>query len=66
MPVIQAPHIVTYDPSLPSHLNAYKVFFQTNSWAHTDLRFEVEHPFVDVPTTLANKTLQYFFDKDSK
>ena len=66
MPVVRKPHLVTYDPSLPSHLNAYKLFFQTGSWSHTDLRFDIEHPYLDVPTTLQNKTLEYFFFKDTK
>lgn len=66
MAVVNRPHIVSYDPNTPAHLKAYKTFFETGSWRHTDLRFEVEHPYIDVPTTLSNKTLQHFFNKDNK
>jgi hypothetical protein len=65
MPVLQAKHVSTYDPTIIPHRKAYAKFLETNSWKHTELRFDVEHPYVDVPTTLANKTLQYYMKGDA-
>jgi hypothetical protein len=64
MPRIQPPQIVTYDPSNTIHRKAYNEYVKTNAWGHTNLRFEVENPFYNVPSTLADKTLKFYLKGD--
>lgn len=64
MTVLNLNRKVIYNPNLDEHRKAYKKFVKTGQWKHTNLRFEVEAPYLDVPTTLQNKTLKYYMQKD--
>ena len=57
---------VYFDVERSDHRSAARTFFKTGNWQHTNLRFVVELPWVDVPNTLQNKLLNYYFSLDKE
>ena len=47
----------SFDPSLESHLESFRIFLRTGNWG--DVQFYCEHPFTDVPMTVLMKYAMY-------
>lgn len=50
---------VKFNAEDPEHMAAFEAFINTNKWG--ELRFAVELPYVDVPSTVTTKVIQYAF-----
>lgn len=56
----------SFDASNVEHRKLFSKFIQTNSWKHTNIRFKVELDYVDVPTTITNKLINFYMLNDKE
>lgn len=51
---------VIFDPEDPAHRAAYFEFVQTCRWGKSPYRFILEEPFMDLPSCIASKMIDYY------
>ena len=49
---------VTFDPSNVDHMREYAMFIRNNNWTN-GCRFYLEDPYMDIPTMLNAKIVEY-------
>jgi len=54
---------VKYDAANEEHRNAYFNFLNTGRWCK---HFEVEYPYVELPAQLAQQTLRFYRDRETR
>lgn len=57
---------VQFNPNNNEHRKIAATFLKTQSWKHTNVRFIVERPFVDVVTCITTKLAKYYAEKEFK
>jgi hypothetical protein len=57
---------VTFDVKNVTHRKAFNDFLKNHSWKDTNLRFILEHPFVDIPSMIHAKLINYYLTKEFK
>jgi hypothetical protein len=55
---------VNFDVNNKKHREAFHIFLKDNTWSKTRTRFILEHPFVDIPSMIHNKLLNYYLTKE--
>lgn len=56
---------VKFNPNFAHHRKWYYDFLKTKSWSECPVRFVIEDNFVDVPSCIEYKLLNYYMSKDS-
>lgn len=57
---------VTFDAKNKDHRNAFYIFNTKHTWGKTNIRFILEQPFVDIPSMIQSKLLQYYMSNEFK
>jgi len=57
--------LVKFNADDPIHRMWYFEFKKTKSWAKCPVRFAIENNFVDVPSCIESKLLNYYMHKDN-
>ena len=57
-------NIEVFDASNEEHRRVAKVFFDTSSWKHTNTRFIVERPYIDVVSMIQSKMIEYYTSRE--
>lgn len=57
---------VQFDPKKSEHRESFNNFLKNNSWKDTKLRFILEHPYVDIPSMIHNKLINYYLSREFK
>ena len=52
-----------FDPANAEDLAAYKKYVQTNNWGPDGCPFELEWPWLDIPSMLSHKISQHFVEQ---
>ena len=55
---------VDFDVKNPEHRQVFHTFIKENTWGKTKTRFVLEHPYVDIPTMIQNKLLDFYLTKE--
>ena len=61
---INAP--VNFDVTNKEHRKAFSQFIKDNTWSKTTTRFVLEHPFIDIPSMIQHKLLNYYLTSEFK
>jgi hypothetical protein len=64
--MLQNKLLVNFDANNIEHRKYFKTFFTKNKWDQKSPRFILEQPFLDVPTMIQNKLMQYYLKHDFK
>lgn len=56
--------LVNFDASNKKHRNDYYTFIKENTWAKSKTRYMLEHPFVDIPSMIQHKLLNYYLNRE--
>ena len=57
---------VNFDVTNEEHRKSFHKFYKNNSWSESDYRFILEMPFLDIPTMIRHKLLDYYMNKEFK
>ena len=55
---------VPFDPTMFEHRMAAHIYFQTGSWAHTRLRFELAPGQLSVPHSVAESLAKHYLSQE--
>jgi len=55
---------VLFDAANKEHRLAYRDFIKTNSWSNTKFKFILEEPYLDLPSCINFKLVQYYLDRE--
>ena len=57
---------VNFDVTNVEHRKSFHNFVKDNSWSNSNVRFILEMPFVDIPSMIRHKLLNYYMNKEFK
>ncbi len=55
---------VNFDAANTEHRMAFHSFVKYNTWSKSKTRFLLENPYVDIPSMIQNKLLNYYLTKE--
>jgi hypothetical protein len=62
--MLQNKMLVNFDANNVEHRKHFKTFFIQHKWHNKSPRFILENPFLDVPTMIQNKLMQYYLKQE--
>jgi hypothetical protein len=64
--MLQNKLLVNFDVGNVEHRKYFNMFIKKQKWDSKCPRFILEHPFLDVPTMIQNKLIQYYLKQEFK
>ena len=64
--MLQKNMLVSFDANNVEHRKYFKTFFIQHKWDKESPRFILENPFLDIPTMIKNKLMEYYLKKEFK
>ena len=58
--------VVTFDPSNAAHRRAVNTYIRTGGWGAVPMRFLLENPYLDIPTMVSARLLDYYMGREFK
>ena len=55
---------VVFDPSNKDHRRIYRHFLKTGSWKNCDYQFVCEAPYLDLPSCINLKLVEYYMGQE--
>lgn len=61
--LLNRPYVI-FDPANKEHRLIYNKFLKTGSWSNCSYQFICEAPYLDLPSCINYKLVNYFFSKE--